>query len=241
MGDILVSHGSATATASDPDMITFGRAADLVIGEDNRRMHRVVGRFVGTASSWSVENHASAYHLTVSSSDSGWSTTVCPGAAAVLPAGCGLVAVDLGDIRYAINFELTSNETYPVAPSQSADPTIDAPPMKLRFEQRVLLVALAEPALRQPGLWPPPSPPANKEVASRLGWKITKFNRKLDYLCGRVARLGVDGLLGDSALLATDRRRILIQWAISTGAIRLTDLALLDGPHIAGANRTETR
>ena len=228
MSEIRLTYGDRAAGAIAPESITFGRSADLVLGEHNLRMHRIVGRFVGTATSWSVENHATAYHLTVASGDASWSTTVSPGSAAALPTGTGHVTVDLGDVRYTVEYSHEAEPLELVAPSSTGEPTVDAPPVRLRLEQRLLLTAMAEPGLRQPGSWPPPSPPPNKEVASRLGWKITKFNRKLDYLCRRLAKLGVEGLIGDSTQLATDRRRILVQWAVATGAVRVADLALLD-------------
>ena len=38
----------------------------------------------------------------------------------------------------------------------------------------------------------------NREVAARLGWSLTKFNRKLDNVCQKLKKAGVQGLHGDS-------------------------------------------
>ena len=87
----------------------------------------------------------------------------------------------------------------------------------LTDEQRMLLLALAEPTLRDPHV--KQDLPANRAVARRLGWSITKFNRKLDNLCNRFAKLGVGGLRGSIDQLATDRRGRLVDHAIESGLI----------------------
>ena len=56
---------------------------------------------------------------------------------------------------------------------------------------------------------------------------MTKFNRKLDNLCARFDRLGVPGLKGDVAGLASNRRERLVDHVITTGIIRPDDLQRL--------------
>ena len=74
--------------------------------------------------------------------------------------------------------------------------TIALGDLMLADEQRLLLLALAEGTLRDPHS--NDELPTNRAVARRLGWSITKFNRKLDNLCNRFAKLGVGGLRGRS-------------------------------------------
>ena len=69
--------------------------------------------------------------------------------------------------------------------------------------------------------------PTNRAVARRLGWSITKFNRKLDNLCNRFTKLGVGGLRGSIDQLATDRRRRLVEHAIESGLISRSQLTAL--------------
>jgi hypothetical protein len=71
--------------------------------------------------------------------------------------------------------------------------------------------------------------PANREVAHRLGWTITKFNRKLDYLCRRLAESGVEGAFGDSGDLATNRRQVLVEHAVARRLVTVADLDDLPG------------
>ena len=70
--------------------------------------------------------------------------------------------------------------------------------------------------------------PSSAEAAERLGWTITKFNRKLDNVCQKLQRLGVRGLHGGPDRLASNRRTRLIEYAVATRLVTRADLALLD-------------
>lgn len=96
----------------------------------------------------------------------------------------------------------------------------------LNQEQRLLLVALAESRLRSDGLRPS-TLPASKEAAGRLGWTVTKFNRKLDHLCQVLTKSGVRGLHGGPGELASQRRARLVQHAIASGMVTAEHLSLL--------------
>jgi len=89
------------------------------------------------------------------------------------------------------------------------------------------VVALAEGVLRQavPGRGAIPS---SADAALRLGWTITAFNRKLDNVCDKLDRLGVDGLRGGRGKLATNRRARLVEYAVATRLVGLGDLDLLE-------------
>ena len=50
------------------------------------------------------------------------------------------------------------------------------------------------------------SVPTSGQAAERLGWQLTKFNRKLDNVCDKLDRLGVRGLRGGPGKLASNRR-----------------------------------
>jgi hypothetical protein len=93
-------------------------------------------------------------------------------------------------------------------------------------DQRRLMVALAEPVLRRVGQGPS-SIPSTAEAAERLGWTITKFTRKLDNVCDKLARTGVRGLQGNSNKLASGRRARLVEYAVATHLVTTDDLDLL--------------
>ena len=101
--------------------------------------------------------------------------------------------------------------------------TIALGDLLLTDEQRLLLLALAEGTLRDPHS--NDELPTNRAVARRLGWSITKFNRKLDNLCNRFSKLGVGGLRGSIDQLATDRRRRLVEHAVESGLIDRSQLS----------------
>ena len=110
--------------------------------------------------------------------------------------------------------------------------TIALGDLLLTDEQRLLLLALGEGTLRDPH--DADELPTNRAVARRLGWSITKFNRKLDNLCNRFTKLGVGGLRGSIDQLATDRRRRLVEHAIESGLITRSQLSRCH------RNRTDT-
>ena len=104
--------------------------------------------------------------------------------------------------------------------------TISLADLPLTDDQRRLIVVLAEPALRTGGT--DIVLPANKEAAARLGWTITRFNRKLDNVCDRLTKAGVSGLRGHIGETAADRRVRLVDHAVQSGLVTYDDLALLD-------------
>lgn len=61
--------------------------------------------------------------------------------------------------------------------------------------QKQLIVALAEPMLRREGV-SMNELPSSSDAAKRLGWTMSKFNRKLDNVCDKLDRMGVQGLRG---------------------------------------------
>ena len=103
------------------------------------------------------------------------------------------------------------------ADDEGAGETIALGDLLLTDEQRLLLLALGKTTLLDPHS--ADELPTNRAVARRLGWSITKFNRKLDNLCNRFTKLGVGGLRGWIDQLATDRRRRLVEHAVESGLI----------------------
>lgn len=94
-------------------------------------------------------------------------------------------------------------------------------------DQRLLVLALAEDVLRR-GNRGAGSIPASARAAERLGWTITKFNRKLDNVCEKLAKLGVRGLVSDGVRPATNRRARLVEYALATRLVTIEDMVWLD-------------
>lgn len=106
--------------------------------------------------------------------------------------------------------------------------------------QLLLVLALAEPVLKRAGTGAAEIP-SSSSAAARLGWPLTKFNRKLDNVCEKLDRVGVRGLRGGRAEgAASNRRTALVEHAVSTLMVTAEDLPMLDEEHAANqASRQE--
>jgi hypothetical protein len=209
--------------------LTFGRAADLIIDEANLYLHRVVGRFVWHDGLWWIENHGQQVELEVES-DTGVRAHLPARDAEAAPVVAPLVgsrsAVRFagGGLRYGLD-AFHGGAAAPVlrAPERAGRATSQFGRVELTGDERALLAALAAPILRDPTTAGPDRLPTNREVATYLGWPLTKFNRKLDYLCVRLTKAGVRGLQGGRGAEATNRRWRLVEHAVAARLVTPED------------------
>ena len=97
--------------------------------------------------------------------------------------------------------------------------------------QLLLVLALSEPVLRRAGTGAAEIP-SSSAAAARLGWPLTKFNRKLDNGCEKLDRVGGRGLRGGRAGgAASNRRTALVEHAVATLMVTAEDLPMLDQEH----------
>ncbi|MCU1498148.1 MAG: hypothetical protein JWM47_2101 [Acidimicrobiales bacterium] len=202
----------------------IGREGDLVI-DDNLYLHRRFLRIEYQGGLWWLANVGSQLTATVADGQGGVHAWLAPGArlpVLFLETSVRFTAGPTAyELRIAIDdppFEETWHETL-----SDGETTIG--PMPLTLDQRLLMVALAEPILLGDGR---AAVPSNTEAAARLGWTATKFNRKLDNVCQKLARVGVRGLHGEAGALASNRRARLIEYALASRLVGLEDLPLLD-------------
>ena len=208
--------------------LTFGRAGDLRI-DDNRHLHRVLGRLWARGEQWWLTNEGSSISIQIADADSRSNVVLAPGTEIALSFPNSIVRFRAGITDYELTLSVPDREDEEEEEDDGEDlwddeftDTIALGDIVLTDEQQMLLLALAEPTLRDPHV--KQDLPANRAVARRLGWSITKFNRKLDNLCNRFAKLGVGGLRGSIDQLATDRRRRLVDHAIESGLISTDQL-----------------
>ena len=229
---LVVDLAGEVRTLDAGETLTFGRAADLVVDEANRYLHRVLGRFSWHSGWWWIENLGSQIDLEVVGDD-GTLVRLAPrpedgpGAASPLTAR-HLVRFEAGGLRYELVVQ-ASGGAVPVGVPAGEIPgetTSRYGYLDLTDEERLLVTALAEPVLRDPAAGPDAMVP-NRAIAARLGWSITKFNRKLDYLCTRLTRSGVRGLQGERGGEATNRRWRLVEHAVAARLVSAEDLDLL--------------
>lgn len=220
---------------SPRDEVTFGRAATVVVDEENEFMSRVVGAFVFHQGSWWLQNRSSTAELSVVT-DSGPKKTLPPTTSDPLTSAGGVVRFRAGRSNYELRFELSNPPSVPGSSdnteSDIADGTLDLAAPKateefgvvpLNGEQRAMLGLFAKSWLLDPGAKYHELPP-NADVAHRLGWSLKKLDRKLDYLCARLSNAGVQGLRGAKGGEASDRRRYLVEHVISVRLISVEDV-----------------
>lgn len=205
------------------EVLTFGRMADLVV-DDNPFLHRQLGRLFNIGSIWWLQNVGSQIPVSVVDRDSISYTTVASGNRTPVIYSSALLRFSAGQCNYEISLDQRRIE--PERPEPGAliggMTTVHVSSVTLNQEQRLLLVALALPHLREPHR--PDRPlPTNQEAAARLGWTMPKFNRKLDYLCDRMDRAGFRGLRGSAGDLAVHRRSRLVRYAIESNLVTLAD------------------
>lgn len=218
-------------TVATPDaVVTFGRSGDVELDEANQFMHRVVGAFFSQDNVWWLANKSRHGHLTMVGS-TGRVTRLPPDAVAALSEPSGLIRFEAGPSTYELGWVRPGQD--PMLPpvdvnvdEGGADVTTQFGVVGLNAEQRLLVAALSENRLRDSSA-DLADMPANAAVAHRLGWSGKKLDRKLDYLCARLSSEGVRGLRGEKGFEAIDRRARLVEHAIGSGMVTMSDLDLL--------------
>jgi hypothetical protein len=220
--------GETYELVGEKDELTIGREADLVI-DDNRFLHRRFLRIYQEGGMWWVANVGSQLSATLADQEGMVQAWLSPGARLPLVFARYSVWFTAGPTTYEFDIAVDSASYVVVAPDPGADVSGGTTfgRTTLTPDQRLLLVALAEPALRRRGRGAV-NAPTSAEAAARLGWAVTKFNRKLDNVCQKLERLGVRGLHGGPERLATDRKSRLVEYALSARLVSAADLTLLD-------------
>jgi hypothetical protein len=210
----------------------IGREADLVVDE-NPYLHRRFLEVRWQDGMWWLANLGSQLSATVSDPEGRFQGWLAPGAHLPLVFDVVLVRFAAGPTSYEVVLHLDGAPLSPAAPGGASDGETTLGRLTLTDEQRLLVLALAEPALRQDGSGRSPLP-SSTAAAARLGWPITKFNRKLDNVCQKLKRAGVRGLHGGPERLASDRRGRLVEYALAARLVTREDLYLLEaGPTTA--------
>jgi hypothetical protein len=214
--------------------LTIGRTGDVEV-DDNPYLHRtflVVSFENGFC--W-LSNTGSTLTATVADEQGLFQAWLNPGAKIPLAMRKLIVWFTAGPTTYDFEVHVAS----PAFKSVTADPpepTDDdevgaATVGRVSFtpDQKLLVVALCEPFLRRREAGTSQIP-SSAVAAERLGWTLTRFNRKLDNVCQKLADAGTRGLHGGVGKLATNRKARLVEHALSTKLVTEDDLALLDAP-----------
>jgi len=213
--------------------LTIGRCGELEI-DDNPYLHRIFLVILQDGGLWWLSNVGSTLTAAVADDDGRLQAWLAPGARIPLALNRILVWFTAGpttyDFEIVVDHPLTAlGATDPVEPDHLAEMTVGR--VSLTPDQKLLIVALCEGSLSRstPGTSQIPSSAA---AAARIGWTVTRFNRKLDNVCQKLADAGTRGLHGGIGKLASNRKSRLVEHALATRLVTARDLMLLGGgPH----------
>jgi len=214
----------------DPGTVfTVGREGDLAI-DDNLFLHRNFLTIQNVEGLWLLSNVGSRLSATVTDSGGRVQAWLAPGARLPLVFAATSVIFSAGPTTYELTIhaaEPTFRDTQQPADDDGLSTIGEVP---LTHSQRVMILALAEPVLRRDGTGMSELP-TSAQAAERLGWTLTRFNRKLDNVCDKLDRAGVPGMRGGVRSYATNRRVRLVEHAIAARLVTRDDLPLLDVEH----------
>jgi hypothetical protein len=215
-------------------VFVIGREGDLRV-DDNPYLHRNFLRLQHATGLWWLVNDGSRLAATLSDVDGRAQSWLAPGAHVPVVFGHMCLTFSAGSTTYEVYLFsaqapfLPANEPL-VAPS--GDSTMGVVP--LTPSQKLLILSLAETRLKWIGSGAV-EVPSSSAAAARLGWGLTRFTRKLDNVCDKFDRIGVDGLRGGADGYAVNRRVRLVEYAVTSLLVTAADLPLLDVE--AAANR----
>lgn len=213
-------------SVGEAEEFVIGRDGDLAI-DDNLYLHRHFLQILRREHLWWLANIGSQLSATVADEQGVLQAWLAPGASLPLVFPRTLVWFTAGPTTYEIEIALGHAPFVQVAPPETDAGQTTIGRTQFTPDQRLLVLALCEPVLRS-GNRATADIPSSADAAARLGWTLTRFNRKLDNVCQKLARNGVQGLHGGPDRLALNRRARLVEFAIASRLVDRSDLALLE-------------
>ncbi|WP_452176689.1 hypothetical protein [Georgenia subflava] len=213
-------------TVSDDESFVIGREGPLEI-DDNPYLHRRFLEVSHHEGLWWLENVGSRLSATIADPEGNTQAWLAPGARLPVVYARTTVLFTAGPTTYELCLENDDPTFLPTRPAEElelGETTIG--PVTLTESQRLLVLALAEPVLN--GRGSTATIPTSAQAAARLGWALTRFNRKLDNVCEKLHRYGVRGLRGAPGKLAVNRRARLVEHAVASRLVVPEELPMLD-------------
>jgi hypothetical protein len=200
----------------------IGRGGDLVI-DDNPLLHPKILKLSFITEFWWIQNVGMRLAAMLATPDGTLNAWIGPGAQLPMVVSELMVRFIAGPTTYELAFVLDRVPAIGPRLEFATDDGTELDDVALSMEQRMLLLALIEPVIsdRFKGVSSLLSSP---ELASRLGWSLTKFNRKLDAICEKFESVGVRGLHGAPDHLASNRKARLIEHLLATQYFVPSDL-----------------
>ncbi len=231
--DLTIEFAGEAFTVAAGESFTIGREGDLSI-DDNLFLHRHFLRVEQAGELWWLLNIGSRLSATVTDTDGRVQAQLAPGARLPIVFGVTTVVFSAGPTTYELSVHTPQPAFRETRPEVEGDGESTIGSVPLTLSQKLLIVALAEPVLRREGTGMSELPTSAK-AAERLGWTLTRFNRKLDNVCDKLDRQGVPGLRGGVTASATNRRVRLVEHAVASRLVTRDDLPLLENPDAVDA------
>ena len=213
--------------------LSVGREAELSL-DDNPYLHRHFLTLLHAEGLWWVVNVGNRIAANLTDPGGLIRSQLAPGARGPLVLPETVLTFSAGPTTYELLLNTENAAFEPLPPRQVTDGTMTIGAMPLTPSQKLLILALAEPVLRRAGTGTA-EVPASAAAAARLGWTLTRFNRKLDNVCDKFERIGVRGMRGGPGRAASNRRAQLVEYAVTSLLVTHDDLPLLDVEAAANA------
>ncbi len=224
-GSIFIEYCGEWTAVAPGTIFGIGRDADLAI-DDNPFLHRRLLEISQHEGVWFIHNVGSRLVVTVADGDGRLQSWLAPGGRLPLVFGRLTVVFTAGPTTYDFVVHIAEPSFEYVHPLRG-DGTTTVGDVTLTLTQKQLILSLAEPMLLREGSGMAEIPTSGN-AAKRLGWAMSRFNRKLDNVCDKLDRMGVQGMYGGARAYATNRRLRLVEYAIAARLVTRDDLPLLD-------------
>lgn len=221
---LTITHAGQQYQVPIQDDFVFGRAGDLVIDSDNRSLHRYLGRLMHSLGMWQLHNCGQTISLIITDEDSPSYASLSPGCSMPLPYENATITFSAGHASYRLSIchkiyqEFRSTDHMSSQLKRVDTRTLSLERLHFNDEQLAVLRLLAQSRLRGPIT--ASDLPTNQDLATSLGWSLPKLVRKLDHLCAKLDRAGVDGLVPSDDKPAQQRRVVLANTVVESGIIR---------------------
>ena len=226
--ELVVEYEDEERVVTQGQTFDIGREADLCL-DHNPYLHRKFLRIGYEHDFWWISNIGSGLGATVYDRATGLQAWLGPSSRLPLVFSRVDVVFTAGPCTYRLallNNEPRWQEGF-MEVNTEGDTTVRE--VGWTSAQKLAILALAEPMLMREGFGVVHIP-SNAVAAQRIGWNVKRFEKKIDNVCAKLDKLGVDGMRGGVRQHASGRRARLVEWAISTGFVTEADLPLLDTP-----------
>ncbi|MCL2784314.1 MAG: hypothetical protein FWD55_02540 [Propionibacteriaceae bacterium] len=210
------------------EVFDIGREADFSL-DANPYLHRRFLRLIHEYDLWWLCNVGGTTAATVFDRQTNLQAWLGPSSRLPLVFGEVDVVFTAGPCTYHLQFQNEIPMWRDASPEYLTDTGATVADIDWTPAQRLAVTALAEPMLRREGFGMI-HVPSNSEAADRIGWTVKRLEKKIDNICMKLDKMGVEGMRGGLRQHASGRRSRLVEWAVSSGFVTVDDLELLEHP-----------